>query len=414
MLQYKGKTPWTGMLLLLMCLVLSAALAQGPKRNRDEGMAQFVCSNTTGAGNAWLTLRGIGFMWASKPDPSVPTLPFIFGEVNSEIGLTGYASLLAASRIISYTWNHWPQFGNVVIGTKLTLPDNRELRFRGYGLELKYIYNTTPNFASLGGYRVGGTGFNAEGYTVEGGNLQFKLIHDMDFISRISWLPLKAGINAGMRIPFSKEVSSDRHYVLTQYLLDAGVMWTGLGFDIFAEYSLEAFNNLFGPIRIIGLNSPEEPYRIMEVYFPENPMFVTIGGRIRYDNGVTLCAYIPLLISKNIGSSMTRADDDKWNKDPNAFADERTRGIKNAFDPWFAKWKIVGELTFPVLYRQTGSEMMRNFLLLKNKGGTKKIDIDEQLKAGSAAPDTTAAGEKDKKKRLEDIKKRREAIQKSE
>jgi hypothetical protein len=66
------------------------------------------------------------------------------------------------------------------------------------------------------------------------------------------------------------------------------------------------------------------------------------------------------------------------------------------------------------MYRQTGSEMMRNFLLMKNKGGTKKIDIDEQLKAGGAAPDTTAAAEKDKKKRLEDIKKRREEIQKAE
>jgi hypothetical protein len=203
---------------------------------------------------------------------------------------------------------------------------------------------------------------------------------------------------------------------MTQYLLDAGVMWTELGFDIFAEYSLEAFNNLFGPIKVTGLGADKkvDVRSVMEVAFQENPMFITIGGRIRYDNGVTLCAYLPLLVSKNVGSSMTRADNTKWNQNPGAFADERARGINTAFDPWFAKWKIVGELTFPVLYRQTGSEMMRNFLLMKNKGGTKKIDIDEQLKAGGAAPDTTAAGEKDKKKRLEDIKKRREAIQKAE
>jgi hypothetical protein len=392
-----------------------AALAQGPKRDRDEGMAQFICSNTTGAGNSWVTLRGIGFMWASKPDTTMPTLPNIFGEVNSEIGMTGYASLLLSSRIMSYTWNRWPQFGNIEIGTKLTLPDNRELRFRGYGLELKYIYNTTPNFASLGGYREGGTGFNAEGYTVEGSNVQFKFVHDMDFISRISWLPLKVGINAGMRIPFAKEISPDRHYVLTQYLLDAGVMWTGLGFDIFAEYSLEAFNNLFKPIQVVGLGADKvEGRSVMEVSFPENPMFVTIGGRIRYNNGVTLCAYFPLLVSRNVGSSMTRADNTRWNQDPNAFADERARGINTPFDPWFAKWKIVGELSFPILYKQTGSEMMRNFLLMKNTGGTKKIDIDEQLKANTPASDTTAAGEQDTKKRLDDIRKRREEIQKAE
>ena len=404
------------MAVCMMCLLLSSAMSQGPKRDRDEGMAQVISSNTTGAGNSWITLRGIGFMWASKPDTSMPTLPDIFGEVNSEIGLTGYSSLLLSSRIMSYTWNRWPQFGNIAIGTKLTLPDNRELRFRGYGLELKYIYNTTPQFASLGGYRVGGTGFNAEGYTVEGSNIQFKFVHDMDFISRISWLPLKVGINAGMNIPFEKESSPDRNYVLTQYLFDAGAMWTGLGFDIFAEYSLEAFNNLFKPIKITGLGADKmlDTRSVMEVAFQENPMFITIGGRIRYDNGVTLCAYVPILVSQNVGSSMTRADNSLWNQDPNAFTDERARGINTAFDPWFAKWKIVGELSFPFLYRQTGSEMMRNFMLLKNKGGTKKIDIDEQLKSKGAASDTTAAGEQDNKKRLEDIKKRREEIQKSE
>src|SRR5271169_316249 len=149
---YKRKRVRADMAVFMMCLLLSAAMAQGPKRDRDEGMAQVISSNTTGAGNSWITLRGIGFMWARKTDTTMPTLPFIFGEVNSEIGLTSYASLLAASRIMSYTWNKWPQFGNIEIGTKLTLPDNKELRFRGYGLELKYIYNTTPNFASLGGY----------------------------------------------------------------------------------------------------------------------------------------------------------------------------------------------------------------------------------------------------------------------
>jgi hypothetical protein len=118
-------------IILALCVLVSVVSAQGPKRDRGEGMAQFIGSNTVGAGNAWVTLRGIGFMWASKPDTTLPTLPNIFGEVNSEIGLTGYASLLIASRIMSYTWNRWPQFGNVVIGTKLTLPDNREIRFRG-------------------------------------------------------------------------------------------------------------------------------------------------------------------------------------------------------------------------------------------------------------------------------------------
>ena len=110
---------------------------------------------------------------------------------------------------------------------------------------------------------------------------------------------------------------------------------------------------------------------------------------------------------------MTKADLDLW-QHTSVFDAEKQRGNNERFDPWFAKWKIVGELSFPFLYKQTGSEMMRNFLLMKNTGGTKKIDIDEQLKAKGTAPDTTAATEQDKKNRLEDIKKRREEIQKSE
>jgi len=395
---------------IVVCILLAfGAMAQGPKRDRDEGIAQYTGSNTVGAGNSWVTLRGIGFMWASKPDTTMPTLPNLFGEVNSEIGLTGYASLLVASRIMSYTWNKWPQFGNVVIGAKVTLPDNKELRFRGYGLELKYIYNTTPNFASLGGFRMGGTGFNAEGYTVEGSNLQLKFVHDIDAISKVSWLPLKAGINIGARIPFSKE-----SYALSQFLFDAGLIYAGLGFDLFAEYSLEAFNNFSGPKQIKGLGPPKlnnEPV-VIEVAFPENPMFITLGGRVRYDNGVTLAAFVPILVSKNVGSSMTKADLGIWSS--GGFADEKARGINERFDPWFAKWKIVGELSFPLIYRQTGSEMMRNFLLLKNKGGTKRIDIDEQLKVKEAVPDSSGAVDQDKKKRLEDIQKKREEIQKQE
>lgn len=399
---------------MVLCVLVSCAFAQGPRRDRDNGMAAVVSSNTTGAGNSWVTLQGIGFVWA---DTNNIAKPFIFGEVHSETGITNFASLIVNSRIMSYTWARWPQFGNVVIGAKLTFPDNRELRFRGYGLELKYIYNTTPNFASLAGYRVGGTGFNAEGYTVQGSNFQFKVIHDMDFISKISRLPLKIGINAGMRIPLEKEPDDNLHYIFNQYLLSAGVMWTDLGFDIFAEYSLEAFNNLLRPVKIIGLGSTKKGGQpsVMEVAFLENPMYVTLGGRIRYNNGVTLSASLPFLVSKNVGSSMTRADNSKWNTDPNAFLDEKARGINSAFDPWFAKWKIVGELSFPFLYKQTGSEMMRNFLLMKNSGRTKKIDIDEQLKTtGGAASDTTAPSEQDNKKRLEDIKKRREEIQKPE
>jgi hypothetical protein len=62
------------------------------------------------------------------------------------------------------------------------------------------------------------------------------------------------------------------------------------------------------------------------------------------------------------------------------YKEERERGITDPFDPWYAKWKVVMELTIPLWYRGASSEMMRNFLLLKGRSKQKKIDIDEALK----------------------------------
>jgi hypothetical protein len=388
----------------VLCVVTTAAVAQGPRRDRGEGIYECSGSNTIGPGNIWLSMRGIGFVWATTKD-STPA-PRLLGEISSEMGYNGFASLLVGSRFFSYTRNKWPQFGNVYVGTKLTLPNNRELRFMGYGLEMKYIYNVIPFFASLGGYRVDGTGFNAEGYTVQGSNIQFKFLCDMDIIAKTSWLPLKVSVNAGMRIPLAKA-----SYILPQALFSAGVSYVGLQYDIFAEYSLEAFNNLTNPKRITGLDANNS--RIFEVSFRENPMFLSLGGRIRYNNGLTLFACVPLLLSTNVGSSMTKADLDLW-QHTSVFDAEKQRGNNERFDPWFAKWKIVGEISYPIRYRQTGSEMMRNFLLLKRERKTKKIDIDEQLKKAGSQSDSLKNSDEEKRRRLEDIQKRREQIEKLE
>ena len=218
----------------------------------------------------WLTLRGIGFIWASKALDTLEsngqesTGYFPFGEVVSEIGLSKIRFRSEAeSRLLSYTRNHWFQFGDIGAGVKLTMPDNKELRLHGFGLELKYIWNSPGDtFPSVAGFRTGSTGFAPEGYIVDGSLVQFKFLYETDLIARYSWLPLKLAANAGMRIPFKKAP-----YVAPQYLINAGTVYTGLGFDVFAEYSLEAFNNFTGPRAFQGLGGNKK----MEVFFCENP-----------------------------------------------------------------------------------------------------------------------------------------------
>ena len=401
-------------MVLGICMIVFQANSQGPKRNRGEGMYQIIGSNTTGTGNIWLNLRATGFIWANKSldstnsNASAKPGYFPFLDVASEIGATNYMSFLLQSRLLSYTRDSWFQFGNIAAGIKATMPNNKELRLYGLGLELKYIWNWPGDtFPSVAGYRVGTTGFAPEGYIVDGSNVECKFLYDMDLIKRFSWLPVKIGANAGMRIPFKKA-----EYVATQFLFDVGILYTDLGFDIFAEYSLEAFNNITKPKSFVNLGHPKT-----EVAFGENPMYLTLGGRVRYTGGVTLFACIPILLSANSGSAMTSVDKRLLNdaRGPgDMFYDEHSRGLTDPFDPWFAKWKIIGEVSIPLFYKQTGSEMMRNFLLLKNRKERQKIDIEERLRHFEAGIDTLKTDQNEKKRRLEEIQKRRDEMDSSE
>jgi hypothetical protein len=72
------------------------------------------------------------------------------------------------------------------------------------------------------------------------------------------------------------------------------------------------------------------------------------------------------------------------------------------------------------MYRQTGAEMRRSFLLMKNRKRGMTIDIDQKIKAlelkGQGADSTAAPAEKEKsdQQRLEEIQKRREELKKGQ
>ena len=85
------------------------------------------------------------------------------------------------------------------------------------------------------------------------------------------------------------------------------------------------------------------------------------------------------------------------NSKPELFSDEKRRGIKDPFDPWFVKWKVAGSITFPLRFKMTSSELMRNYLILKNRKEQRRIDIDQKIRA-------------EEEERLQKIKKRKEEI----
>jgi hypothetical protein len=102
-------------------------------------------------------------------------------------------------------------------------------------------------------------------------------------------------------------------------------------------------------------------------------------------------------------------DEDRKGLKQGKFPDEILRGITDPFDPWYPRWKIILEISYPIRYKRTSSEMYRNYILLKNRKNKIKIDIDERIELKIKEHDEDE--EKDAMRRLEEIKKRREKIE---
>jgi hypothetical protein len=401
---------------LLTALLFTAAFptmhpqAQNNQR-RDRGETFYQCrnSNTTGKGNIWVSLRAVGHVWDDAPiamneEENSQAAPSprrwisnvrAFPELTVQAGILDFLSVNVESRVLSYGFSPG-YFGG---GVKATWPNNQELRMHGIGVSLQYRYQMRESAPSLGGY----TGFMPEGFVVKGSRIETKVHYEFDLLPRLTVLPIRLLASTGFRVPLN------RRRELSQLLTEAAVIYSGYGFDFFAQYSLEAFNNLIRPIEVT------QPGKRFLVWFSENPMYATLGGNVRYDNGITLSLAVPILLSVNQGSRMRTEDLTELhrNSDPDLFAYEKEKDIVDPFDPWFVKWKVAATLTFPLRFKMTGTEMMRNYLLLKNRRQEKKIDIDNRIRLDEAPQDEKQQKKKDEddaKRRLEEIRKKREKV----
>jgi hypothetical protein len=378
------------------------------KRNRGESYYRCLSSNTEGTGNIWISLTAVGHIWDDSPQSLKKTgapreglwvsNARAFPEARLQLGLSDFAMATFESRPITWAFK---VPGWVSGGMRLTIPNNKKLRFFGFGLDGKYAYSFTNTTPTLGGY----AGFMPEGYVTKGSFFEGRSLFEFDLLPKVSSLPLRMLLNLGARFPFDDFYRD--HY---QFLGDVCVVYSGYDFDFFAAYSLEAFNNFAEPRRFTNYDGKE-----FLVWFKENPMYAIVGGNIRYKYGITLSLAIPLLLSMNEGSKMNAdylaALDRRDVSNYPEIAYEVAHDIHDPFDPWFVKWKIVGSLTFPITYRITSAEIMRNFLLLKNTKRQNRLDIDNRLKNFELAPSPEPAeNEDDEMRRLEEIEKRREEV----
>jgi len=168
-----------------------------------------------------------------------------------------------------------------------------------------------------------------------------------------------------------------------QLLVGAGIEYKSLSTDFFLEYQLEILNGFSGftspqTVRFVDGNNN---LKVFPYYFRENPMYLTPGVRIRYENGLTLMVAVPIT---KIGP-MTLTKQVGFPLDPISTAEKndlRAQGIlwTDGYSPFYADWKIVGKISYPLFYKMTNAETIRKFLLMRNKRGRQVIDIDEMMK----------------------------------
>jgi hypothetical protein len=377
----------------ILCLPFLAIGQNNQKRDRGESFYRCESSNTSGPGNIWVSFTGLGLVWDNPP--SEDTANNIkhrwisnvrgFPEAKIQAGITDFLTLNLESRMLS--WGFKP--GWVTTGLKLTIPNNKELRLNGFGADIKYRYQFIESAPTLGGY----IGFMPEGFVTKGSSIDANFLYELDLLARFTNLPLRLLFNGGIRIPLREDKLQ-----MMQMLTDAGLVYNGYGYDFFVIYSGEFFNNFFSPF-IIDQNGKK-----FGVFFSENPMYLTIGGDVRYENGLVLSLSVPILVSTNYGSNMK--DLSRLNQQDPTFQEELDFRITDPFDPWFVKWKIEVSASYPIRFKMSSAEMMRNFLLVKNRKKGKKIDIDSRLQG--IEQNDNKKDQDDAMKRLEEIKKRRE------
>jgi hypothetical protein len=92
-------------------------------------------------------------------------------------------------------------------------------------------------------------------------------------------------------------------------------VYTGYDYDFFTTYSVEAFNNFTAPKIFTQSRAAQND---LLVWFMENPMYLTLGGNVRYVNGVKISLAVPLLLS-------VKCQESKMSKEDQTALDSRPR-----------------------------------------------------------------------------------------
>ncbi len=372
---------------ILIIIMLYISIFAERQSSRGEGLLKTISSNTYGKGNLLLKGFGRAYYWddagidtATGEGSNYPLK--VLPSVGADYGITSFLDCGLNIEVIGRSFTIPSEIGARL---KVTLPTNKNLRFYGFALQGEYKYSRVSSFGSIGGYRRGGTGFSADGIMYEGSSIEILAINDFDLISIDSKLPVRLFVNTGYVMSLNREFD-----FLDQILLNIGLEYKGITSDFFFEAGLKTLNLFASSTRIEGLDRPE---RVITVHALENYIYFSPGVRMKFENGITLTGGFPITLSKEVGLGVNDLVQDK------DFGSEGSDG----FSPFYADWKVEGRLIIPFKFKTTTSEMVRNYLLLKNVKQDKKRDIDEKVKKKDESEKEGRLRElEDRKKKIEE------------
>ncbi len=377
------------------------------KLSSGEGLAFCDNANTHNRGDIWLSGFGRGFYW-DNPDGKKGGFPLkIFPSGSLDIGILRYWDASFSTELLSYGFKI-P--GNFRVKSKITLPNNNKLRLIGLALSGSYTYNFLKDYSSIGGYRNIIAGFSPEGIMYSGGSFELRAISDVEFIKWKSFLPLKFYINIGYRssmqdmpgaVNYNGSILLPDPKRYAQYIFFSGLEYKGLETDFFVEFYAEAFNSIKELQTIVWIGG--EKVSKFPYYLSENPMYLTPGMRIKYSNGVMLMAALPILLSKEKGLTSTSV------KNNELTPSDKAQGWTDGFSPFYANWKVTAKMSIPLHLTMSNAEMIRRFLLMKNRSKKQTMDIDEAIDKKDKKKNENKT---DEEKMKDDIDKRKQEMMK--
>ncbi len=378
------------------------------KRDRYSGLFHTSSSSVMGRNNLFLNIYGRTFLWDNNAASNVPT---IIPNLELGYGLWDIFQLSGGMQIMTTR----PSLAFLKI--KMTTPNNKNIRMLGFSQSFEVYKNLSKEFKS-NGFRFENQGFTPDHFKHGGTGIvsYYKFVSALDFelIRLTTLLPLKFYLNLGYELPVeqwmdTRKKEAEENYEETYRLSSEQDEYKGstdfskvpamigmelktsstdffleLEGDFFRSHIEELFKGKKGSEKFwvrYNVVLAGDNLKVFDMHIMENPIFINVGGRLKYPNGLTLSGGFSWLLSRDYGGTFGGCSE------KNVCHGDPIPGARDGFSTFYPQWRLFGGLSYPLKFQQTSAELYRTYLLRKNRKNRKVIDIESNLEEKTESKD---------------------------